>query len=247
MITYQTITQNGGRPVNEDRVAVSDGGDALLFALADGLGGHGMGDIAAEIAVKKSIEVFERDNKAVGLLEACFNEGQAEVLNVQRHTARFNEMKTTLVLLNINSNTARWCHIGDSRIYLFRKKKLFMRSYDHSVPQMLVATGEINERDIRHHEDRNRLLRVIGTEWDNPRYELGQSVTLKKGDAFLLCSDGFWEWIEEKAMAGTLKGSKNPKQWLDSMESEILANAGKKKSEMNMDNYSAIAAFVEGI
>ena len=108
------------------------------------------------------------------------------------------------------------------------------------MPQMLVNRGDIKEKDIRHHEDRSRLLRVMGTEWDRPKYQVVEGIKLTKRSSFLLCSDGFWELIDEKQMSKTLKKADSPQQWLAAMEEIILAN-GKGT---NMDNYSAIAVFV---
>ena len=72
-------------------------------------------------------------------------------------------MKTTVVVLHIKNKNARWAHVGDSRLYFFKNKKLIERTLDHSVPQNLVVCKEIKEKDIRYHADRNRLLRVLGT------------------------------------------------------------------------------------
>lgn len=149
-------------------------------------------------------------------------------------------MKTTVTCLVLRGETAKFAHIGDSRIYYFEKGKYVMRSQDHSVPQMLVKRGEIAEKDIRRHEDRSLLLRVMGTEWDGPKYQVVEGITLTKRSSFLLCSDGFWELIDEKMMCKTLKKAANPQEWLDSMEKNVLEN-GKGT---NMDNYSAIAVFV---
>ena len=63
---------------------------------------------------------------------------------------------------------------------------------------MLVAAGEIDEKEIRHHPDRNRLVRVMGMEWDEPKYQVSEPMPEEPGQAFLLCSDGFWENIEEE-------------------------------------------------
>jgi serine/threonine protein phosphatase PrpC len=111
---------------------------------------------------------------------------------------------------------------------------------DHSVPQMLTAMGEIKEKDIRHHEDRNKLLRVMGAEWGKSNYEIDAPVSLVSGDAFLLCSDGFWEWVDEKMMIKLLRRSRRPQQWLSEMEKHVQRNGAKA----NMDNYSAVAVFV---
>lgn len=114
------------------------------------------------------------------------------------------------------------------------------RSQDHSVPQMLVNRGDIKEKDIRHHEDRSRLLRVMGTEWDSPKYQVVDDIKLTNRSSFLLCSDGFWELIDEKQMCKLLKKAADPQDWLGKMEEIVLANG----TGTNMDNYSAIAVFV---
>lgn len=68
----------------------------------------------------------------------------------------------------------QWGHVGDSRLYYFKNGKIVKRTLDHSVPQMLVARGEIDEKEIRHHPDRNRLVRVMGMEWDEPKYQVSE-------------------------------------------------------------------------
>ena len=119
-------------------------------------------------------------------------------------------MKTTVVMLCVSGNNAYWTHVGDSRLYFFRKGKLVLHTKDHSIPQMLVAAGEIKEKNIRRHPDRNKLLRVMGTDWEEPQYAVSDPIELQEGDAFLLCSDGFWENIVEKQMQKCLKKQKVP-------------------------------------
>ena len=140
----------------------------------------------------------------------------------------------------MSGKTARFAHVGDSRIYHFEKAKYVQRSQDHSVPQMLANRGDIKEKDIRHHEDRSRLLRVMGTEWDSPKYQAVDGIKLTNRSSFLLCSDGFWELIDEKQMCKLLKKAADPQDWLGKMEEIVLKNG----TGTNMDNYSAIAVFV---
>ena len=121
-----------------------------------------------------------------------------------------------------------------------KKGKYILRTLDHSVPQMMVSRGDLREKDIRKHEDRNRLLRVMGAEWDSPKYQMTGPVPVTRHTSFLLCSDGFWELIDEKMMCRTLKKAKNAREWLGAMEQIVLENG----RGTNMDNYSAIAVFV---
>lgn len=147
-------------------------------------------------------------------------------------------MRTTLVVVGIKAGKANIAHIGDSRAYIFYKGKIKYRSLDHSVPQMLVLSGEIKEAELRHHPDRNRLLRCLGDESKEPDFELSKSFKIEKGMSVLLCSDGFWETITEKEMLHTLRWSRSTSQWLDKMKKRIKK---KNKKIVSQDNYSAIA------
>ena len=238
MVKYASVSKQGDRPVNEDSVGALERGGNLLFALADGLGGHGGGDIASALAVSKVMEIFEASPENVDLAQ-CFMGSQNALLNEQRRRGLPGEMKTTLILLWIGGNTAKWGYIGDSRLYLFNGGKLSARTKDHSVPQMLVNAGEIREKDIRFHPDRNRLLRVMGTEWDSIKFEL-DDLNISPGMSFLLCSDGFWELIDEKDVCRALKTAHTPEEWLSGMEQKVSRN-GKGR---DMDNYSAIAVWI---
>ena len=102
---------------------------------------------------------------------------------------------------------------------------------------MLVLARDIKEKQIRNHPDRNRLLRVMGIEWEKPMYELAEPKKLGDYQAFLLCSDGFWELIDEKQMGKLLKSSSTVEEWMQSMVQVVRSNGTGK----NMDNYTAIA------
>ena len=235
-VTYHTVTSKGGRSVNEDSLDTFLMPERKGFILCDGLGGHGSGDAASQLVVKKVRESLET---SASLEESILYAQKALLLKQQQEHAE-NFMKTTAAVLLIQGNTARFAHVGDSRIYYFEKSRYILRSQDHSVPQMLAKHGEIRDKDIRHHEDRNRLLRVMGTEWENPKYEISDKISITNRTSFLLCSDGFWELIDEKNMCRTLKKSKTPKEWLQSMTQIVLKNG----SGTNMDNYSAVAVFI---
>lgn len=235
-ITYGMLTNKGERAVNEDFLDVSITPERLSFILCDGLGGHGNGDIASRFVTEQVKAALEQN----ATIEESLQHAQDALLEKQIAEHAGNSMKTTVTCLTLAGDQARFAHVGDSRVYYFEKTKYVLRSQDHSIPQMLVNRGDIKEKDIRHHEDRSRLLRVMGTEWDRPKYQVVEGIKLTKRSSFLLCSDGFWELIDEKQMSKTLKKADSPQQWLAAMEEIILAN-GKGT---NMDNYSAIAVFV---
>ena len=242
-ITVAVHTEDGGREKNEDFILTGQQGNASFFALADGLGGHGLGEVASQIACETAIEymknlAYYNDQMFSAIYPLC----QKNILAEQARQGAEGRMRTTLNLLCIDEQNAYWSHIGDSRTYYFDNKQFVMRTFDHSVPQMLAASGEIREKDIRFHEDRNRLLKVIGVEGKEPAFDTEIPVALKGNQQFLLCSDGFWELITEEQMLLCLDEADNPQFWLDNML-ELVHRNGKGKST---DNTSAIAVWIEG-
>lgn len=241
MILYDLLSNAGGRENNEDSVGMYQNEQEYCFVLADGLGGHGKGEVASRLAVETCVNVFAQEGAGEEVLSQSFDQAQQAILKGQKEDYHAQDMKTTLVLLHVGEEEIRWGHIGDSRLYYFKNKKLAERTLDHSVPQMLVAAGQIKEKQIRNHPDRNRLLRVLGIDWDAPKYQIGEMTAREGSQAFLLCSDGFWELIDEKKMQHCLKKAKTPGQWLALME-EIVKKNGQGK---NMDNYSAVAVWLD--
>lgn len=245
-VTYAKTTNNGTRKVNEDYLLVrsTDGTSRCFFAVADGLGGHGMGDVASHTACEAAMACLLRqetvDNE---VFKAVFDECQQRLIKKQKEENAAGQMRTTLNLVCLDSatNKAYWSHVGDSRTYYFQDKKLVRRTFDHSVPQMLVAMGELKEEEIRFHEDRNRLLRVLGVEDHPPVFDVEEPVELEGGQQFLLCSDGFWEMISEDQILLCLEEAEDPGYWLDNMLELVRRNIGDQKA----DNYTAVAVWIE--
>lgn len=233
-ITYGTLTKSGGREVNEDFLGCYQDN---VFVLCDGLGGHGKGDAASRFVVEQILSCYQKGNMS---MEDSIQYAQDTLLEKQKIENAQNSMKTTVTCLEISEDSAKFAHVGDSRIYFFERDKYKLRSLDHSIPQVLVQRGEIKEKEIRHHEDRSRLLSVMGEKWAAPKYQVKDKIRIGNRTSFLLCSDGFWELIDEKMMSHTLKKSRTPGDWLAAMEEEIIRNG----QGTNMDNYSAIAVFV---
>ncbi len=238
MITYSFLSEAGEREKNEDSISVCTKGNDYLFVLCDGLGGHGSGEVASNAAVSAVKKVFMEENlEPQAMITRCIEQAQSDIFALQQAAQRFDACKTTITILLVINNTAYCAHVGDSRIYLFGKNKLISRTLDHSVPQMLVMQGEIKEKDIRFHEDRNRLVRVLGNDSAPPKIDFSPAIPLAPNMNFLLCSDGFWEWIDEKDMIKQLKSTKDVNAWLLNMK-QIVVKTGKGN---HMDNFSAIA------
>lgn len=240
-MTYSVFTDKGNRNVNEDSVGAFVKDDTGCFILCDGLGGHGMGDAASSLVV----DVFKNRFNDVGakseFIGETFEIAQDMLLMEQKRIGAEKKMKTTSVSVVTDGKNVYIGHIGDSRAYIFLKNKVKCRTLDHSIPQMLVLSGEIKESEIRNHPDRSALLRVIGVEWDEPMYEIMRPVSKRKCQAVLLCSDGFWELIDEEKMCESLRRSENVDEWLKMMVDIVKENGIGR----DMDNYSAIAVWMQ--
>jgi len=228
------LSNQGGRSCNDDTAAVFQNDGCVRVFVGDGLGGYAGGQQASQAAARALEEETRRGSLLTDerLTEAAAQANRA-VRKLQEKS--HGRMKTTLVFLNIEDSRARWMHIGDSRLYHFQNGTLIRQTMDHSVSQMAVLMGEITLREIRFHEDRNRVLRALGAE--NWKPELSPTVMLTGGvDAFLLCTDGFWEYVMEEEMEKALKNANGPQQWLEAMEKILRTRVTGEN-----DNYTAAA------
>lgn len=234
------ITSAGGREINEDYCMFEQRDGFMCCIVADGLGGHKGGQMASKTAAGRIMEAFfEFPDVTPERMLYCFEEAQSAVMELQAGNRLLHSMKTTAVVLLCGHRQALWGHIGDSRLYYFKGGSLVFQTRDHSVPQAMVNAGEIREKDIRFHEDRNRLLRAIG-QHQPPRFEiLEEAVPIRAGDAFLLCTDGFWEYVYENEMVKDLRKSHHPKAWLDLMEKRL-----NRRADRGHDNYTAVAVML---
>ncbi len=234
------LSKAGGRKHNEDYTGVAEVGGFGCFVLADGLGGHRGGEIASKITVEAIINSFkESPGASADILKVLVGEADRYLNNSRPEQLKGGLPKTTLVILLTGLDYAYWAHIGDSRLYLFRNSTLLFQTKDHSVPQHLADSGRIKVSDIRFHEDRNRLTAAFdGDSLDRVSYSEDQFF-LNAGDSFLLCSDGFWEYVLEKEMEKEISRSNSSAQWLKEMESILL-----KRVKNDHDNYSAIAVIL---
>ncbi len=230
------LSNPGGRSCNDDTAAVFQKDGCVRVFVGDGLGGYAGGQQASQAAASALEEASRLGSLLTDerLTEAAAQANRA-VRKLQEDS--HGRMKTTLVFLTVEDSRARWMHIGDSRLYHFQNGHLVRQTMDHSVSQMAVLMGEITPAEIRFHEDRNRVLRALGAE--NAKPDLSPTVMLTGGvDTFLLCTDGFWEYVMEDEMEKTLQGAKNPQQWLEAMEKILRARVNEGN-----DNYTAAAVF----
>ena len=226
----------GGRATNDDTASIyQERGKAWVY-VGDGLGSYAGGKRASKTAGDALLTMAKQGSMLPKerLQDAALLADKA-VKDLQKATR--GNMKTTLVFLAVEDGKARWMHVGDSRLYHFRDGKVVKQTTDHSVSQMAVFMGEISLHEIRFHEDRNKVLRALGG--DNAKAEISEEVEVIDGrDAFLLCTDGFWEYVKEDEMERTLAESKTPEEWILAMEQILLTRV-----TTDNDNYTAAAVF----
>ena len=228
----------GGREENEDSVFCGIGDDQSVCAVvADGLGGHGDGQIASRIVVQ-TLAQGAQCTRLPGeeQLLGWFREANARILEENRSAAG---MRSTAVFLAVFQQEALWAHIGDSRLYHFHNGQLRNYTLDHSVPQVQVLMGELTRDQIPGSPDRNRILRSVGNE--EIEVEIAPAIPLEPGrHAFLLCTDGFWEYLSEAEIWLDLLKSGSPEAWL-----MYLRCRGEARKGADADNNTAAAIFVD--
>jgi len=220
----------GGYSVNEDSVGCREGLAGCCFALADGLGGQGHGDVASQAAVELLLKGAVRTRQDVA---RAFEVAQRGVEGAQQW---FPGARSTGVLLALRDGAALWGHVGDSRLYRFTRGRLAHVTADHSVSYMKHRSGAMDHNAIALDEDRSGLLRALGGKQSKP--DIGVAPLRPGDDAFLLCSDGFWEYLRDEEILIDLLKSATPREWAEHM---LLRHI--RRARPGNDNYSLIAVF----
>lgn len=236
---HASYSDRGGREVNEDAVGIREldafGRESLCVVVADGLGGHGHGEMASRAAAQAILDCWDPAGEEDDLA-AAFEAAHQAVRGLQSPAA---DMRTTAVALSLARGRAVWANVGDSRLYHFNNGTLAFQSIDHSVSQLAVALGQISPDEIRGHEDRARLVKALG-QADALNPDVGEIALARTDeDAFLLCTDGFWEYVLEDEMEETLHGATSPDMWLDRMRS-----LRDRRAPADCDNNSAAVVWV---
>lgn len=232
-------SHTGGRDSNQDRMGYCFTREALLLLLADGMGGHQNGEVAAALSLQVMGAIFrERATPAVadppGLLgELVFSAHQALLAYRARHRLA-DTPRTTIVACLIQHGQAWWAHCGDSRLYWLRGGRTLARTVDHSHIERLVALGRVSPRERANHPDRNKLYNCVGAP-TLPQVDQGAPVRLQSGDQLLLCSDGLWSNVREHELAYRL--SAKP---LERAVPELVSEAARVGGKTG-DNVTALA------
>ncbi|MEN9480388.1 MAG: hypothetical protein RLZZ298_1783 [Pseudomonadota bacterium] len=235
---YQESRQ-GGRANNEDRTSYCYSRDALLMVIADGMGGHHHGEIAAQIAVQTLADSFQREAKPkvadpFRFLQKGMTNAHHAILDYSARHRMQDSPRTTCVACLVQDSVAYWAHAGDSRLYLMRNGRVSAHTKDHSRVRLLVEEGMINEAQAAVHPDRNKIYSCLGSP-SAPEIEFSRKTPLEHGDILLLCTDGLWGMTSGDLMALALKGT-NLLQAIPMLLSQAETKGGARG-----DNLSAVA------
>ena len=240
-LEVSVLSDRGGRERNEDAYGVwsSDGG--CFCVVSDGAGGHAGGDTASKLAVRTILACFQdAPLSSAAAIEASLRAAHAALIEQQKAHPQLQAMRATATVLAIDTlrHTAAWGHVGDTRLYGFRNRRVVTQTKDHSVVQKMVDAGFVGPAALRGSTQRSRLFAALGHDECHAPAVGEAPYPLTSGDAFLLCTDGFWEYIDEPAMERALAGASSAADWLRTMEAQVVAGAGP-----GQDNFSALAVW----
>lgn len=215
-----------------------------MLAVADGLGGHRGGSVAAQCAIDAIRHRFDQAGHTaadpLSFTRELVEYADAEVRRATTESAELQNMRTTIVLLYAVGGRASWCHVGDSRLLRFRGGALVQRTRDDSVVEMLFAMGKITEDEMRTRPERSRLARSLGDTEPVEARSREVAFPLEAGDRFLLCSDGVWEHLPRAQIQALSIGSADEAVFLDA-----LFDALQPHLIGDADNATAVIADVQ--
>ena len=232
-------TRIGKRPYQQDRLAHWHTKDSLFLVVADGMGGHANGDVAAQITVDCLGSAFKNEAKTKiadpdAFLSRGIGRAHAMVIHQSARQGLASSPRTTVVACLVQDGYAFWSFVGDSRLYVIRDGRILTRTRDHTPVQMLIDAGRIREEAAATHPDRNKLLQCLGGP-RAPRVEPTAHARLAQNDIVLLCSDGFWGPLTQRQLLMGLLGKDMRRAFPD------LIMLAETRAGARCDNVSVLA------
>ena len=190
------ISRKGGREKNEDRMGYCYTRESGLFVLADGMGGHPEGEVAAQLALQTISALYQKEARPVvrdvtEFLSSSLMAAHHQIIRYASEKGMLDTPRTTLVAAIVQGTSATWVHCGDSRLYVVRDGELLTRTRDHSYLEQQSA-GVIRMDRI----NRNILFTCLGSP-SRPVFDVTGPISLQQGDKIMLCSDGLWGTVGE--------------------------------------------------
>lgn len=227
------ISRQGGRETNEDAVGKAKARGIVCVVVADGLGGHNGGKIASELAVNTILDEFKKNpGFSKERLSEYINQAKEKIVAKAKEDPNLLHMSSTAVVLLIKGRRAMWANVGDSRLYRFSDGKICEVTEDNSIAFLDFARGDIEYNDIRTSPNQNKLTSAIGIAMDTVNFS--QECRINGSTAFLLCTDGWWEYVMEDDMENAFSDSDNSREILERMLGVFEENV-----PADSDNYTA--------
>ena len=231
------VSRKGGRAQNEDRMGYCYTRDAAVFVLADGMGGHPEGEVAAQTALRTVADLFLKQaqpvlaNVTTFLTEALLA-AHRQILRYGTDRGMLDCPRTTVVIAVVQAGTVTWTHCGDSRFYLLRRDTLLARTRDHSLIEQNLSRPP--EARVPKRLNRNVLFTCLGSP-TRPIFIVEGPVSLQRGDRVMLCSDGLWSTVADKDIV--LELSRKP---VDAAVPDLVEKA-LRQGGASSDNVTCIA------
>ncbi|MCJ0765345.1 PP2C family protein-serine/threonine phosphatase [Variovorax terrae] len=228
------VSRRGGREKNEDRMGYCYTRESGLFVLADGMGGHPEGEVAAQLALQTVSALYQKEARptvkdATEFLASALMAAHHQIIRYASEKGMLDTPRTTLVAAVVQGNSAIWVHCGDSRLYVVREGELLTRTRDHSYIEQQNA-GVIRLDRI----NRNILFTCLGSP-TKPVFDVTGPVVLQQGDKILLCSDGLWGSLNDNEIVRLLSA-----QSVSDAVPELVEQALRKGGE-HSDNVTVVA------
>jgi serine/threonine protein phosphatase PrpC len=193
---YQ-VSRKGGREKNEDRMGYCYTRESGLFVLADGMGGHPEGEVAAQLALQTISALYQKEARPIvkdvaDFLSTSLMAAHHQVIRYASEKGMLDTPRTTLVAAIVQGSYATWVHCGDSRLYVVRQGELLTRTRDHSYLEQQASSGVVRLDRI----NRNILFTCLGSP-TKPVFDVTGPITMQEGDKILLCSDGLWGTVSD--------------------------------------------------
>ncbi len=197
------VSRRGGREKNEDRMGYCYTRESGLFVLADGMGGHPEGEVAAQLALQTISALYQKEARPVignasEFLSTALMAAHHQIVRYASEKGMLDMPRTTLVACILQGDGATWVHCGDSRLYVVRDAELLTRTRDHSYLEQQNAVSARFE-----HINRNILFTCLGSP-TKPVFDITGPVVLQQGDKLLLCSDGLWGSVSDDEIVSQL-------------------------------------------
>ncbi len=228
------LSRIGGREINEDRMGYCYTRKSGLFVLADGMGGHPEGEVAAQLALETISALYRKEAKPVvkdtaQFLSSALLAAHHRIIRHASQRGMLDTPRTTLVAAVLQGTSATWIHCGDSRLYVVRDGELLLRTRDHSLLEQEHA-GLIKSEPV----NRNILFTCLGSP-TKPVFDIAGPFPLLQGDKLLLCSDGLWGSLSDAEIVRQLAGKS-----VSEAVPELVENALRAGGE-HSDNVTVLA------